>query len=251
MIYTWNLDPVALSLFGLDIRWYGIAYLLGFYITLKYLESNRKKKLPTLTKDQLESFIFSTFFIGVLGGRIGEFIFYSPATFFTDPLEILKIWHGGMSIHGGFLAALLWGFFWTRKNKISFWILADIIVIPLAIALVLGRAANFINGELVGIPTDQTWGVIFPHVDNLLRHPSQLYEVVKNLTIAAILIGIKNKFSPKPGMLFLSFIFFYGFFRFFIEYFRTPDGIIGIFSTGQVLCLFMIFMSLFLCFTKK
>ena len=125
------------------------------------------------------------------------------------------------------------------------------IAIPLAIALMLGRGTNFINGELVGTPTDQTWGVIFPHIDNLLRHPSQLYEVGKNLLIAGLLLTLKNNFVLKPGTLFLSFIFLYGVLRFFIEYFRTPDGIIGIFSTGQVLCLFMIFISLILCFQKK
>ena len=184
---TWNFDPTAFSFLGLEVRWYGLSYLFGFLVTLHwghYLLGQTKLKMR---KDDYENLIFGLFFSGIIGGRMGEFLFYSPSTFWTNPLEILQVWNGGMSIHGGIIAACLYGFWWARKHQVSFWKLADILVIHLAIGLGGGRLANFINGELVGIPTDQSWGVVFPHVDDLFRHPSQLYEMGKNFVMATIL----------------------------------------------------------------
>lgn len=237
----WNFDPVAFSVFSLEVRWYGLSYLLGFFLCLHVGYAISQKIKLNMPQKTFEDLIFGMFLFGVLGGRLGEFLFYSPGTFFSHPLEVFKIWHGGMSIHGGILGVLLFLFWKSQKNKLPFLKLADSIVIPLALALGFGRLANFINGELVGIPTDQTWGVIFPHIDALLRHPSQLYEAGKNFFLAGVLFyGLQKKWWHQTGLLFYSFLLGYGMLRFFIEFFREPDGQLGPLSTGQGLCLLMI-----------
>ncbi len=242
---TWNLDPIAFSLFGLDVRWYGLSYVLGFFLVLIIGHKIILRTGLKVSKSDFENLVFGLFFIGIVGGRLGEFLFYAPQTFLEDPLEVFKIWHGGMSIHGGILAAILFGVWWAKKHKISFYCLADSLVIPLAIALGVGRIANFINGELVGIPTDQSWGVIFPHVDDLFRHPSQLYEAGKNFILAGLLMWLLIKdFWKKPGFLFSVFLIGYGVLRFIIEFCREPDGMIWVLSTGQVLCLGMVVFGL-------
>jgi len=264
MTYTWNLDPIAFSIFGLDVRWYGIAYLIaflfmryiGFWGIQKFLNPriSKKIKLP-----DFENLIFNGFFIGVIGGRLGEILFYHPEIIFNDFWEIFKIWHGGMSIHGGFILATLYGLYWVKKQQISFLELADVLVLPLSLGLAVGRMANFINGELYGRITNQNWGVIFPHVDEMLRHPSQLYEVSKNLVLASIILGLlflkKNKKKDFPkGVIFGFFFLGYGILRFFIEYVREPERFIGVLTTGQFLCTLMIIFGsgiIFLAFSKK
>ncbi|MDH3324911.1 MAG: prolipoprotein diacylglyceryl transferase [Candidatus Peregrinibacteria bacterium] len=252
MKYIWDIDPVAISILGLDVRWYGLAYVLGFFFALWFGQRHLKTFGLEISKPEFENMVFGVFFSGVLGGRIGEFLFYSPSTFWTNPVEILKVWHGGMSIHGGLLLAVIFLVVFCRKRKIPIFKILDLLVIPLAIALVFGRLANFINGELVGVPTDQTWGVVFPHVDEFLRHPSQLYEVVKNFVLAGILIFCfkKNK-HLQEGFLFTVFLFFYGVFRFFIEFVREADGVIWFFSTGQVLCIIMAGAAILIARQKK
>ncbi len=241
MIYTWNINPVVISLFGLDVRWYGLVYVLGFFFgmfLMKRLFANINLKIE---EKVFENLAFGTFFVGVLGGRLGEFLFYSPQTFWENPAEIFKIWHGGMSIHGGILFAIIFLIFFCRKHKLPLLTVLDVLAIPVTIVLAFGRIANFINGELVGKPTDQTWGVIFPHVDNLLRHPSQIYESGRNFLLAAILLTLfKKEYWKKPGIIFSLAFIFYGILRFAVDYFRTPDGMIWIFSTGQFLCLLMV-----------
>ena len=253
MIWTWNLNPVAFSIFGLDVRWYGLCYLLGFFLCLhlgyKILKISHHQSpiIKHISKKKFEDLIFGAFLFGVLGGRLGEFIFYSPATFWADPLEVFKIWHGGMSIHGGIIGAVVFLLWWTRKHYLSFFTITDSVVIPLTLALAFGRLANFINGELVGTATDQTWGVIFPHIDELARHPSQLYEMGKNFLLAGILFWVwKKGCSQKAGTLSALFLIGYGVLRFCIEFFREPDGVLWILSTGQVLCVGMIGVGIFI-----
>ncbi len=248
----WDFDPVAFSLLGLPVRWYGISYILGLFLALFIGYRINAKVGLNIAKKDFENLVFGLFICGIIGGRVGEFLFYVPATFWTDPLEILKLWHGGMSIHGGILGALAFGYWWTKKHKISFLQIADVFTIPLAIALIFGRITNFINGELVGMPTDQTWGVVFPHIDELFRHPSQLYEAGKNLVLVAVLsVLFYRGFWKKTGFLFVTFLAGYGILRFLIEYFREPDGMIWIFSTGQVLCLGMILAGLLIAKKQK
>ncbi len=249
MKWIWNLDPIAFSIFGLDVRWYGLVYIFGFFLTLywgQYLW-NKTNLQGKVKKEQFENLVFGTFFFGILGGRLGEFLFYSPKTFIYNFFEIFKVWHGGMSIHGGIIGALLFVFFWCKKNKISFFHVIDIFTLPLTFTLFLGRGANFLNGELVGKLTDQSWGVVFPHIDEFLRHPSQLYEMGKNLLLFCILyFFFKQKKWKTEGFLASVFFIGYGTMRFIIEFFREPDGIIWVFSTGQVLCLAMVIIGIYL-----
>ena len=137
----WDFDPVAFSIAGLDVRWYGIAYVVGFFLSLVWT-----RKFLDIPKSETEDLIFGLFIAGIIGGRLGEFLFYNPEILASDPLEVLKIWNGGMSIHGGILGAFLWGLWWTRRRKISLLLVGDVISIPLAISLGLGRIANFLNG---------------------------------------------------------------------------------------------------------
>ena len=240
MTYTWDLNPIALSLMGLEIRWYGLVYVIGFFIALHLGWVYWQKLKIGSDKKIFENFVFSTFIAGIIGGRLGLFLFYSPETILTDPLELLRVWNGGMSIHGGILGATLWGLWQCRKNNWNPLRVADIFMLPLAISLMLGRLANFVNGELHGRITDQTWGVIFPHVDDLLRHPSQLYEAGKNLIIATVIYAVIKKGGFKfPGLLTAIMLIGYGVMRFMIEYVREPERYIGPLTTGQVLCVVM------------
>lgn len=257
MTYTWNIDPVAFSLFGLDVRWYGLVYIVGFLFTFLWIRKMWNQFSSTkLSKSDLEDVVFWTFFSGVIGGRLGEFLFFHPEVIWNNPLQILKIWEGGMSIQGGILFACIALFFWCRKHKVRLGEITDALVIPLSAALALGRIANFINGELVGRPTNSDWGVIFPHVDDLLRHPSQLYESGKNLLLVIILtlvfLYLKRKKIHRPGILTSIFITGYGILRFTIEaLWRAPDSQFGPFSSGQWLSLVMIVIGVGIFFKVK
>ncbi len=252
MIYTWDIDPVALSIMGLQIRWYGLAYLASYFL-FEYLGwwcyKNFHPK-PTLTKEAFGKLVFSGFIAGVIGGRLGYFLFYSPETFWTNPLEVLMIWHGGMSIHGGILGVVLFGLWQQYRHKINWLSIADVVSLPLAFSLFLGRLANFINGELYGRPTDQTWGVIFPHVDELLRHPSQLYEAGKNIILVLLVFyALRKGWAKTPGKTFGLFVLGYGILRFSIEFVREPNFFIGPLTMGQTLCMLMVIIGSFLIFS--
>jgi len=244
MQYVWDLNPVALSLMGLEVRWYGLSYLAGYFLAVYlgwWLWQNFQNHQPKITKAALENFIFSTFIVGVISARVGLFLFYYPEIFLSDPLQILQVWQGGMSIHGGLLGATLWGLWQCYQKNWPPLQLSDTFMLPLAIGLFFGRLANFINGELYGRVTDQTWGVVFPHIDALLRHPSQIYEAGKNLILALIIYYLIRRGAFKsPGLVTAVMLIGYGTLRFMIEFVREPSGYIGFLTTGQVLCVVMI-----------
>jgi len=238
----WDFDPVAFGFLGLEVRWYGLSYILGFFLVLKLGFKLQQKSLSkALSQEAFENLIIGLFLAGILGGRLGFFLFYLPEIFWIDPLEVFKIWHGGMSIHGGLLGGIAWLWYFARKNKLSLWVITDVLVIPLALALAFGRLANFINGELVGTPTDQTWGMIFPHIDDLYRHPSQLYEMMKNIGLFVMLNKLfAQGLWKKRGLLTSVFFAGYAILRFLIEFVREPDAIYFFLSTGQWLCVIML-----------
>ncbi len=251
----WQDYSVAFSIFGLTVKWYGVAYVIGFFLTTYlgwWFYNKISRNSRELAFESWEDLILGIFFAGVLGGRLGEFVFYSPEVFWQNPLEIFQIWHGGMSIHGGFIGALIYAIFWTKKHSISFWKVADAVTVPLSISLGLGRITNFLNGELAGLPTNSNYGVIFPHVDNLLRHPTQLYESLGSFILAGILFLVFKKYGKQKKVLTIVFLLGYGITRFIIEFWKTPDGLElwGMFI-GQWLCLVMIFVALFLIFSRK
>lgn len=236
----WNADPVAITILNLDIRWYGLVYAAGFLFS-EWFGWHRIKETSNLTRQQWESCVLGIFFFGVLGGRLGEFVFFSPEVLIADPLEFFQIWHGGMSIQGGLIGAITWCWYWSRKHKINPLLITDALTLPLAIVLIFGRWANWMNGELWGRPTLAEWGVIFPHVDEVLRHPSQLYESAKNalLTLILIIFGTQGA-QKKIGLQTAILITGYGILRFIIEFVRESDIVLIGLTTGQLLSLAMI-----------
>lgn len=248
MQYTHALSPIAFTLWGWPVHWYGLVYGIGFLVVLHWGWAlyQRHSDSPNLSRSKWESLLFGGFIAGLIGGRLGHFLFYDPSIFWSDPIEVIRFWDGGiqgMSIHGGFLGSFFWGICFLYKNfdqkKILYaFSLSDAIVTPLCFILSLGRVTNYLNAELVGRPTDQTWGVVFPLYDNLLRHPSQLYEATAHgLVFLSLLFVLKSK--PQTGTLTLCFILGYAVSRFVVEFFKDFPLYFYL-TTGQWLCILML-----------
>ena len=250
-----SIDPVFFSIFSIDVRFYGLAYVLGFlfaYLALRFLVS--KDKLPGMDLKKVDDLMVYLILGVIIGARLFTFIFYHPSVFWTDPLEVLMIWHGGMSFHGGLIGAAVVGYFFSKKHKISFLSLADIVVIPAALALFFGRIANFINAEHFGFVTNVPWCVNFNAETNagelVCRHPSQLYEALKNLLIFISLLFISLKNTYKKGFIFWLFILFYGFLRFVTNIWRADPPLFWGISTGQLLSAVMFVVALVVIITN-
>jgi len=247
-----TINPVLLSLGPLQIRWYGLMYVIGFSAAYQLVVYQAKKFGWTRMLQQIDNLNLALIIGLILGGRLGYVFFYNPTYYFAHPLEIPATWSGGMSFHGGCLGALLAGFFFCRRNELNFWKAADLFAVTVPIGLFFGRLGNFINGELYGRITDVPWGMVFPDGGPLPRHPSQLYEAVfEGLVLFLLLWTLKAKPWKQPssslwqhGTLLALFLVAYGFFRFLVEFVREPDPQIGFvflrFSMGQLLCLLMI-----------
>ncbi len=240
-----NIDPVALSLGSLKIHWYGLMYLIGF--VLAWLLGNWRAKQPNSgwNSEQVSDLIFYCALGLVLGARIGYMLFYQFESVLANPLDLFKIWQGGMSFHGGAIGVTFGIWLFGRKYKKDFFSVTDFLV-PLApLGLFAGRMGNFINGELWGRTTDSTFGMIFPTGGPLARHPSQLYEaVLEGLVLFFILWFYSSKPRPKMAVSGL-FLLGYGGFRSFVEFFREPDAHLGFIAfdwltMGQILSLPMI-----------
>lgn len=247
-----NIDPVLLHIYGnFGIRWYSLAYILGLLLGYYWLKHLSKESVLVLTKKELDDFIFYLALGLILGARIGYVIFYNFSDYLHHPLEILKVWHGGMSFHGGAIGVVLATYLFSKKLKKDMWMLLGAISIVAPIGLFFGRIANFINGELWGKPTDGTWGVIFPNADMIPRHPSQLYEAFLEGLLLFLILYVIYK---KKGNLFYISPFFgmgYAIFRFIVEFFREPDTQLGYilfntFSMGQLLSMLMFLLSFYL-----
>jgi phosphatidylglycerol---prolipoprotein diacylglyceryl transferase len=226
-------DPIAIHLGPLAIRWYGLMYLIGF-ITLWLLGRRRIKTQPWsgFTAKQLEDLIFYGVLGVVLGGRLGYVLFYKPEYYFAHPLEIFAVWQGGMAFHGGFLGVLAAAWWFGRRTGKSFLQIMDFVAPLVPIGLALGRLGNFINGELPGRATDVPWGMVFPQVDNVVRHPSQLYQMgLEGFSLFVILWIFSAPERPR-GAVSGAFLLGYGCFRFIAEYFRQPDDFLGPLALG-------------------
>ena len=235
--------PVLFSIGPLAIRYYSLAYILGFIFCWFAL---RKKY-----GEQGEEILVYVMLATIIGGRLGEFLFYSPSTFITDPLEILQIWHGGMSFHGAILALVLVLAWYARRRRLSFLALADTLVVPATGALVLGRIANFFNGELYGTVTNVPWCVQVSGVSGC-RHPSPLYEAAYTLAIFIVLFVLvhgRSELSKQKGFLFFMFVTMYGVFRFVENFWRDDLRWLGL-STGQYLCILMVILGSYMLATK-
>lgn len=244
-----DFNPVAFSIGPIDIRWYALAYLTGFLVGWQYCIWLIKNVIPTknLKPEHFDDLLLWIMLGVILGGRTGYVLFYQFDFYIHNPANILKIWQGGMSFHGGFLGVLVASALFARKHGIQFFEITDVLACATPIGLFFGRIANFINGELFGRPTDVPWAVIFPDGTGLPRHPSQLYEAsLEGLVLFIILyvIARKTEFGKATGALSGIFLFAYGVFRFLVEYVRKPDDQLGLFfgalSMGQLLCIPMI-----------
>lgn len=246
-----NIDPVAFSIGSLKIRWYGIAYVLGILGAWGACIYATRHKLSKVPENFLSEFLpWATVGI-VVGGRLGHVLLYEPEYYLQHPLEILMIWHPGMSFHGGLLGVVVAALILTKYRHIKFLELADLLSIGAPIGLFFGRLANFINSELWGRHSELSWAMVFPGAGPYPRHPSQLYEALLEgpllLILQFLILKFKSTHRPQAsGLAGGSFIFFYGLFRFIVEYVRDPiDGYIGPFTAGQFYSLPLILVGLF------
>ena len=257
MIIYQNINPVIFKLGPLAIRWYGIFFALGLIGSFWYFQKEILRQ-GLLKKQEIESFAIFLCLATILGARIGYCLIYNLKYYLQRSLEIVAFWQGGLSFHGGFLGALLYGFLFVKKRNKSFLRLVDVAVRAVPIGLFFGRIGNFLNSELYGRPTNGNWGVIFKTGGNILRHPSQLYEsCLEGIALFIILWLINKRHHLAKGILTSIFILFYGLFRFFVEFFRAPDTQLGFiwssFTMGQCLSIPMIITGvvLYIYFTSK
>ncbi|TLS18575.1 MAG: prolipoprotein diacylglyceryl transferase [Betaproteobacteria bacterium] len=246
-------DPIAVSIGPLAVRWYGLMYLVAF-AAFYFLGRQRIRRRPDggWSLEQLDDLLFWGVLGVVLGGRLGQVLFYEPGYYFANPAEILAVWKGGMSFHGGFLGVLVAMAWWGRKHGKSFFTVTDFIAPLVPLGLAAGRIGNFINGELWGRVADASlpWAMIFPQVDSQPRHPSQLYQAGLEGLCLFVLLWLYSA-RPRPtGAVSGVFLIGYGAFRFIAEYFREPDaGIFGhsyAISMGQWLSLPMVAIGVFI-----
>ncbi len=249
-----EIDPVALQLGPLGIRWYSLAYLFGLLLSMWVLYRRGKQAItPYQPTDAVDFLTWCT--LGVLlGGRLGFVLFYYPSWFWTNPLEVFAMWEGGMSFHGGILGVLVAGWLFTSKRHIEKLPFADEICTVAPIGLLFGRLANFINGELWGRATDVSWAMIFPSAgDNVPRHPSQLYEAALEGVVLLTVLNLLRPWAQKRfGAGFLSGVFLIGYWfsRFTMEFFRQPDEHLGFLifgaTMGQLLSIPMLIIGIIL-----
>lgn len=248
-----NIDPVALQIGPLAIRWYGLAYMVGILLGWRYCVrlANRDGVRPD-AKDVDDFVVWAVLGI-VLGGRIGYLLFYNAASYLQSPLDALKVWHGGMSFHGGLSGVIIAIVIFSWRRGFSPLALGDLVAAAAPIGLFLGRVANFINGELFGRTTDRPWGVVFPHAGDLPRHPSQLYEAFLEGVVLFVLLAVlahRPDVRRHTGLLTGVFLLGYGASRTFVELFREPDSqlgfILGPITMGQILSAPMVLLGLYL-----
>jgi phosphatidylglycerol:prolipoprotein diacylglycerol transferase len=261
-----GLSPVALHLGPFDLRWYSLAYLAGIFIGYWYLLRLIREPGSPMGRRHADDMVFYAALGIILGGRLGYVLFYNFAEYLRHPIEILKLWDGGMSFHGGVIGTSLGIFYLARKEKLSWLRLHDYVACCVPFGLFFGRIANFINQELWGAPTSVPWAVRFQEVTPIglmlgpPRHPSQLYEaVLEGIVLFAILAWMfwKTKARYEPGKLVGTFLFFYGLFRFGVEFIREPDNQLIAFAQathlhmGQWLSVPMILGGLYFMLTAK
>src|ERR1051326_6886728 len=234
-----NINPVFLRLGPVQLRWYGLMYMLSFIIGFFVLRRYAKYRKLNMSTDDLYDLLFYLILGVMIGGRLGYVVFYDLGSYLRDPVSIFAIWQGGMSFHGGFIGMVLAAIWITRRRGWNFWDIADLGSAVAPIGLGLGRIGNFINGELYGRPTSVAWAMVFPEGGNMPRHPSQIYEaVLEGLVLFLILRWVYRK-NFYRGTVFWALIGFYGLFRFLVEFVREPDAQIGFdlgpFTRGQEL----------------
>ena len=261
MLAYWvhNLDPFLIKFpppWPIDgIRWYGFAYFLAFWLAYLFLKQLGNKGLIKLSYEQQQTYLFALFCGILLGGRLGYVLFYQFDYYWENLFEIVAIWHGGMSSHGGFIGITLALYWLSRKQKYALFSLTDLTVWLGSLGVFFGRCANFINAEVIGKPTQVAWGILY-NGELFARHPSQLYEALGEGLLIFILatysIFKKKTVIHSPGKLSCNFLIFYGIMRCFLERFREPDApLICNLSRGQFYSIFVILVGILLKFYVK
>jgi phosphatidylglycerol---prolipoprotein diacylglyceryl transferase len=273
-LYHPAIDPLILQIYGpLGIRWYSLMYIVGFLFCYLFILYRIKKNIIKIDAQILSDVIFAAFLGVLVGARLGYVLFYNLQATLANPMSVFAVWNGGMSFHGGMIGIVLGILVYALIKKINFLDLADVVGVPVPMALAFGRWGNFVNGELWGRPTDAPWGMIFPGLPqakwfpaseqwvrdmaekagmivppnatlvNLPRHPSQLYEMFLEGVVLFFVLYLVSKLKDKPrGLITWTFFLGYGLARFFIEFFREPDAQLGYlaggwFTMGMVLSL--------------
>ncbi len=249
------IDPVAIEIGPIAIRWYALAYITGLVLGWRWMKLLAKSAVTEVNALDIDDFLVWAAVGVVVGGRLGFVLFYEPVHFLNNPIDIPKVWTGGMSFHGGFLGVVIAAIFFCKNRGVNPWVFGDLLGCSAPIGLFFGRAANFVNAELWGRETDAPWGVLFPprpHMGPLdpggvPRHPSQLYEAVLEGLLLFIVLGLLWRvgfFRERPGQLMGLFIAGYGLGRFVAEYFRQFDHHLDlgpvIITNGQIYSIPMI-----------
>lgn len=249
-----TISPVAFSVFGLDIRWYALAYVaafvVGYWLFCRLMR--RSDGDLSLSKKQMDDLLTAIIIGVILGGRLGYVLFYDLGYFLSHPLQILAVWHGGMSFHGGLLGVIIATFVYGRRQQVNAWKILDLLAVVAPIGLFFGRIANFINREVMGRPTDVPWAVVFNGDTPIPRHPSPLYEAATEGILLFVIMYYLYRYTSlrrHPGALGGIMGMGYAVFRMFCELFRAPDAHIGFLTSwgltmGQLLSLIMFFSGL-------
>ena len=250
-----NFDPVAFQIMSFEIRWYSLAYIFGIIIGWSLCKKIFIK--DTKINEKFDDYLTYLILGIIIGGRLGYILFYNFNYYLNNFFDIFKIWQGGMSFHGGLLGIIVASIIFGKKNNQDPFIYMDLISLVAPIGIFFGRLANFINSELYGTASNIPWSVIFVKVDNLSRHPSQLYEaILEGIILFLILMHFRKKnYLTKPGLISGLFLIFYSIFRFFVEFYRVPDEQIGYLafnlSMGQIISLVFLIIGTIIFFLKN
>ncbi len=250
-MFIHNIDPTLFNIGALEIRFYGIIYALGFL--LAYWMIYKKRKEIEIKKEQIDNLMLFLLIGLLVGARVFHFTFSDPLTFIRNPWEIFMIWHGGMSFFGALLGSFIGVFYYSKKIKKDWKKFADIIVIAAVVALIFGRIANFINGELVGTPTTLPWCVIFPNIDYVCRHPYQIYASISHVLLLGILLifyKLRKIRKSGDGAIFIKFLIFYSILRFITDFVREDPRFLGL-VVWQYISIIVIGVGIFMLIKQK
>lgn len=243
-----DFDPVAFRVLGFPIRWYGLSYVLAFLVAGVLLKRLAKERIFPVPPERSGDILFDTMLGVILGGRLGYALIYKPGLYLTHPVELVRIWEGGLSFHGGLAGVIVAVLWFARRRKVSVARIMDACALAAPPGIFFVRMANFVNGELWGRPTDVPWAMVFPsrEAGGVPRHPSQIYEgLLEGVLLFVLLWAVRRRPAFRPaGRLASLFVLGYGTVRFLAEFTREPDSflgaVLGPFSMGQVLCAIMI-----------
>jgi len=247
MVFVNALDPIIFSVGPLAIRWYGVLYALSVLTVYFYVRHEIKRERFKVSEEAFDIGYFWFVIAMVVGARVFEILFYSPGYYLANPLRVFYIWQGGLSFHGGLVGVALAAWIWAKRKNVKFLSLADVMIVPAALVQAFVRLGNFFNSELVGKAWDGAWAVVYQSVDNIPRHPVQIYEIIYNLIVFFVLFSFRKKNWPRGSLLAL-FLVLYGVFRFIVEFFKVPVTSFGPLTTGQWFSIVMVGFGFWLWF---